>query len=564
MKVGLAPINPTVGDFEGNAQRCLEAIRRCAEQGADVVVLPELVTAGYPPRDLLFRDDFIEGCDACAQMIAASAPKGVAVAVGLPQRVSAEDRRLHNALRLYQDGKLVASYAKRLLPTYDVFDEDRYFVAGNAPVVAEGFEYAIGLSVCEDAWHGEDAGVENRYEGRPDPIAELASNGAKLIVNPSASPFVAGKQPRQRDVLARMAATHGAFIAAVNQLGANDDVIFDGVCRLYRPDDTLVAATEPFSGESIVVDLEDAASANAVDDPASMREREDLVFQALVLGVRDYFRKTGFRRALIGISGGIDSALTATIATAALGKANVIGVAMPTKFSSEHSLEDARELATRLGIELLEVPIETGVEGLRGMTASALAELHQPGLGEQSPDLADENLQSRLRGTLLMTLSNRLGALVLTTGNKSEYAVGYCTLYGDMNGALAVLCDVPKTLVYDVARWTNANASAAGFERSPIPERTITKPPSAELRPGQLDVDSLPDYDVLDEIVDRHVDSRQSPDRITSETGFDAALVRRICRLIDINEYKRRQAAIGLKVTQTAFGPGRRIPVARS
>jgi len=565
VKIGLCPVNPTIGDFDGNAERCLSAVRaaRDLDPGVELVVLPELVVCGYPPRDLLFRAGFVEGCARAAASIGAGAPAGVRVVVGLPERMDGGcEGRLRNGLRVYHDGAVVARYAKRLLPTYDVFDEERYFVAGDEPVVDGAEPWSVGLSLCEDLWHGEDAGVGARYRGRGDPMADLASGGARVVVNPSASPFVLGKQRTQAELLMAQAATHGVWIAAVNQHGANDDLIFDGSARLVRPDGALVAATGGFGAGPLVVDLEEASGASPIVDPLSEAAPESVLFDALTLGVRDYLRKTGFSRALVGLSGGIDSAVTAALAVAALGAGNVTGVAMPSRHSSAHSIEDAEDLAHRLGIRLLRAPIEGGVDGLRSMIDPVFSELGEPGLGLPEHDLADENLQSRVRGTLMMTLSNRTGALVLVTGNKSELAVGYCTLYGDMNGALAVLSDVPKTRVFGLARWMNANAGRCGFGRGPIPDRTIGKPPSAELRPGQLDSDALPDYAVLDEVVRRFVDLREAPGAIAEAVGGDRAEIERLCALIDRNEYKRRQLAIGLKVTRTAFGPGRRVPVA--
>lgn len=585
VKIGLCPVNPTIGDFDGNAERCLEAMHAALDldPGVELLVLPELAVCGYPPRDLLFRDSFLDGCVRCAEAIASGAPRGVRVVVGLPERMGdGEGRRdpggypggypggrpgegrLRNALRVTLDGAVTARYAKRLLPTYDVFDEDRYFVAGLEPVLEGAEPWRVGLSLCEDLWHGEDAGVGVRYAGRGDPMAELAAAGARVVVNPSASPFVLGKQRAQAERLRSQAATHGVWIAAVNQHGANDDLIFDGGARLVRPDGALVAATRGFGAGPLVADLEEAAGASPIEDPLSSEEPERLLFDALTLGVRDYLHKTGFSRALVGLSGGIDSAVTASLAVAALGAGNVTGVMMPSRHSSSHGLEDADALARRLGIRGLRAPIEEGVDGLRSMTDPVLSRLGEPRLGAPEHDLADENLQSRVRGTLMMTLSNRTGALVLITGNKSELAVGYSTLYGDMNGALAVLSDVPKTRVYGLARWMNANAPRCGFGGPPIPERSIDKPPSAELRPGQLDSDTLPDYAVLDEVVRRFVDGREPPEAIAGAVGVGEGEAARLCALIDRNEYKRRQLAVGLKVTQTAFGPGRRVPVAWS
>jgi len=555
----LCPFNPVVGAVESNARVMADLARRAADGGAALAVFPELAICGYPPRDLLLQRGFVERCEqVCADMQASIA--GVATVVGVPVRLPGGG--IANALRVRLSSGEVVVYHKRLLPTYDVFDEDRYFEPGAAPRVVDVAGVKVGLAICEDLWGGRDAGFAARYAGAADPVAELVAMGASVIVSPSASPFVVGKHHKHREIVRGHAVRHGITVASVNQLGANDELIFDGHAFAYGPDGSMIADALPFRDQGPV-----ALGMNAAVPAASGGERapEADLFDALCLGVRDYFVKTGFRDAVLGLSGGIDSALTAVIAHVALrqvpGSRGVTGLAMPSRYSSGHSVEDAVESARRLGCPCHVVPIEPGFDGARVMTDGLLAMTGDARLGERFPDLAEENLQSRIRGTLLMTLSNRAGSLVLTTGNKSELAVGYCTLYGDMNGGLAVLADVTKTWVYRLSRWINANHVSIGLAQPPIPQRSIDKAPSAELRPGQTDQDSLPPYDVLDGIVERYVEERMEPEAIIA-AGFDEPTVRRVVRLIDLSEYKRRQAAIALKVTSVAFGTGRRFPVA--
>lgn len=562
MRIALSNLNPTIGDFTGNAALIRARIDEARNAGAHLVVLPELALCGYPPKDLLLEPAFIEACERTAKEIGEHSSQGIAVAFGVALRHPDHAGALTNSLVVYQRGRLLARYDKRLLPTYDVFDEDRYFRPGNAPAVVEIEGLKVGLSICEDLWKGVDVGRADRYEGHADPVAELVAAGAQLIVNPSASPFVLGKHDRHLSILAEHARRHRLPVLAVNQLGGNDDLVFDGSAWAVNAAGALATAGERFSDKAIIVETDSLDQATHAT-PESSGSLHALI-DALTLGIRDYTRKTGFKSVCLGLSGGIDSALTAALAVRALGAANVTGIAMPGKYSSQHSIDDARELADRLACCFALVPIEPPFAGF----ASALGPLfetlgHRP-LGATLPDLTEENLQSRVRGTTLMALSNRSGALLLTTGNKSELAVGYCTLYGDMNGGLAVLGDVPKTLVYDLSRELNTHPARYGFATPPIPDRSITKPPSAELAPNQLDQDSLPPYDQLDEIVRRHVEERQSADRITQETGYDPQVVRKMLRLIAINEYKRKQTPVTLKVTGVAFGPGRRMPIARS
>ncbi len=558
MKIGLAQINPTVGDVAGNGALIADAIAQAREAGADLVVTPELCVSGYPPKDLLLRPDFVDACAREAKRLGESITTGVTAIIGTPLPLARGG--VANSLVVYRDNTLVDYYDKRLLPTYDVFDEDRYFVAGSRSVVIDLAGQRIGLAICEDLWHGEDAGFVSRYTNKPDPVEATVKAGANIIVAASASPYVLGKHDRHVKILRDHARKHGVFICSVNQVGANDDLIFDGRACVVDPTGKQVVQAQSFRQDLMVYDTTAIAP-----DKVQVCELgpEGNAIEALTLGVRDYFCKTGFRKAIIGLSGGIDSAITAAIAVRALGSDAVLGVAMPGPFSSEHALADAADLAERLRITMLTIPIGSMCDTARETIDTGFDVLDERRLGASLPDLADQNLQARARGVVLMTLSNRTGALVLTTGNKSEIAVGYCTLYGDMNGALAVLSDVPKTMVFRLARYMNERATMLGFERSPIPENTITKPPSAELAPGQVDQDSLPPYEVLDEIIERFVEHRQSVQAIIEQSGIDASVVQRITRLIDLNEYKRKQLAIGLKVTTVAFGFGRRLPIAR-
>ena len=566
MRLALAQINPTVGDLDGNSQLIAECCALAAERRADLVVFPELCLCGYPPKDLLLHEDFVAAHAERAEALGGACSKGMTLVLGVPMRGPAGG--ITNSLLAFRDGVRVARYDKRLLPTYDVFDENRYFIPGRVPVVLEIGGLRIGLAICEDLWKGEDAGFAARYTGDPDPVDELVNAGADVVIAPSASPFVLGKSKRHRDILARHARRYGVHVVSVNQVGGNDDLVFEGHSCVISPGAAgaaLVAAARGFEPDLVIHEIASGGSAPPAPlaDPALSAAPESLLWKALVLGVRDYCRKTGFRTALLGISGGIDSALVACIGVAALGPRNVTGVAMPGPYSSEHSKRDAFALADRLGIARATVPIARPMEGFRGALDPVFKELGLSTLGQTLPDLTEENLQSRLRGTALMALSNRTGAIVLTTGNKSELAVGYCTLYGDMNGGLAVLSDVTKQQVYALSRWINANHRECGFDSPPIPEASITKAPSAELRPNQTDQDSLPPYDVLDAIIERYVELRQGPQTIAREAGFEPALVAKVARMIDISEYKRKQAAVGIKVTSVAFGSGRRVPIAQ-
>lgn len=583
MRLALVSMNPMVGDIAGNA-RLIEAwTARAREAGARLVVFPELSLVGYPPRDLLLQEGFPEAVEAEARRLAAGAAlRGVVAVVGAPWR--RETGGMTNSLLVLREGTIAARYDKRLLPSYDVFDEDRYFKAGSTGAVIEVDGVRVGLSVCEDLWQGADAhdcGVGETgereserggmYSDRADPVADLVRLGASLIVNPSASPFRLGKDAKQRAIVSRHVARHRVAIATINQLGANDDLIFDGHAAVCAPvtgatgiiEARLVAAGPIFREAITLVETPSGPDGwggrAAVADPTRDATREALLWEALVLGTRDYCRKTGFSRCVLGLSGGIDSAVSACVAAAALGAERTLGVALPSRYSSPGSVADARLLARALGVRLVEVPLEDSHAAMERTLAPVFAELH----ADPAPGLTEENVQSRLRGAILMALSNKTGAILLTTGNKSELAVGYCTLYGDMNGGLAVLADVTKQDVYALARWINADHARAGFAAAPIPEASVTKAPSAELRPGQTDQDSLPPYEALDEIIERYVERRQSPARIVRESGIDAEVVLRVARLIDASEYKRKQMPVGLKVTGLTFGPGRRRPIAQ-
>ncbi len=571
MRVALSRLNPTVGDIRANADLHLAAAREAVAAGADLLVMPELGLVGYPPKDLLLQHGFVEEAMDAARTLARDlerAAPGLMAIVGTPWK---DDEGIRNALCAMRGGEIAALYFKQLLPTYDVFDEDRYFTAGESPCVVEVCGLRVGLTVCEDLWRGADAGSHARYRGRAHPVRDLVNAGVDLLVNPSASPFVLGKAQAQRRILAEHCAHSGVAVAGVNQLGGNDDLLFDGHAIAFVPDSSggarLVASGVRFADDLVCFDVPDKrdgrvdwASVPTCDDALDGVLAERLLFDALVLGVRDYCRKTGFCKAVLGVSGGIDSAVTACLASAALGSENVLTLAMPSRFSSEGSISDAQSLCDALGVRMQTFAIGEAHDLFENALAPMFADL---GL-DPAPGVTEENIQSRLRGVTLMAFSNKTGALLLTTGNKSELAVGYCTLYGDMNGGLAVLSDVTKAWVYRLARYMNAHFNECGFDAPPIPEASITKAPSAELRPDQTDQDSLPSYDVVDTVVELYIEQRMHPREIAQKTGFDAKDIARVVRLTDLNEYKRKQAAIGLKVSGVAFGSGRRMPNAQA
>lgn len=541
MKIALAQINPTVGDFTGNLARMREYSSRAAEQGAALVAFPELCACGYPPRDLVELPSFVARSREILEQLAAEFPS-LAIVAGLPTPASGDNgKRVMNSAAVLRQGRIDFIQSKRLLPTYDVFDEVRTFAPAAAQSLFTHEGCRIALTVCEDAWN-DKAFWSRRLYGE-DPVEDLVRQGGELVLNISASPFHIGKPELRELMLAAIARRHRIPVLLVNQVGGNDSLVFDGCSIALNPQGEAIARGRAFEEDLILVNTANMSG----DLHPQLTGAEESAYAALVLGTRDYVRKCGFTRVVIGLSGGIDSALTAVVAVDALGKENVIGISMPSQYSSEGSLTDARELAQNLGIRFEVVPIKPIFESYR----AALAPVFQ-GLAE---DVTEENLQARSRGALLMAVANKYNALVLTTGNKSEVAVGYCTLYGDMVGGLAVISDVPKTMVYRLARHVNTRGQV-------IPEASITKPPSAELRPDQKDSDSLPPYDVLDRILEEYVENMRTADEIVAATGFDAATVRFVLRLIDRSEYKRQQAAPGIRISTKAFGIGRRFPIA--
>lgn len=543
MRIALLQINPTVGDFAGNARLIADGARAARAAGADLAVTPELALVGYLPRDLLLSEEFVRRGWGELDRLAGELADGPPTLVGLPEpNMADQGRPLFNTAALVRGGQVEHRFRKSLLPTYDVFDEDRYFEPFRGPQVLELNGTMLGVSICEDVWNDRDFWTRRRYHH--DPIEELVAAGARVIVNMSASPFVAGKHRFREQMLGSMARRHGVPIAYVNQFGGNDDLVFDGRSSVFDAQGSVVARGRSFDADVIVCDLSRAKPIAPADD----QDAESDIWRALVLGTRDYARKCGFTACLLGLSGGIDSALTAAIAVDALGPTRVLGVLMPSPFSSRGSVDDSLQLAANLGIQTLTLPIASAMAAMEDTLRDAFTGTER--------DVTEENIQARIRGNLLMALSNKRRALLLTTGNKSELAVGYCTLYGDMSGGLGVIADVPKTMVYRVARWLNAARGSAV-----IPESILTKAPSAELRPNQTDQDSLPPYDVLDDILRRYIERHEPIDRIVA-AGFDAGTVRRVITLVRTAEFKRKQAAPGLKVTDRAFGTGWRMPIA--
>ncbi|MGD9417360.1 MAG: NAD+ synthase [Verrucomicrobiota bacterium JB025] len=539
MKLGIAQINPVVGDFPGNAKLILAAYRECLDAGAEIVVTPELSLAGYPPRDLVFKSQFVPKCLQALDYLA-DETKEVPLLVGYVDHnhPTHPGKPFRNAAAWLENGEIKHRIWKTLLPTYDVFDERRYFEPGESSKPIEWKGKRIGVTICEDIWTEDH--LQRPFYHR-DPVQELTSQHTDLIVNLSASPFSLGKPAIRRAMIAGIAHKAGVPVVYCNAIGANDQLVFDGHSLVASANGRITAQFPGFSTTNMVVNpfnewLEDV--------PFEENPPEEL-YQALVLGVRDYVRKCGFSSVCLGLSGGIDSALTAAIAAAALGPENVRGLTMPSPYSSRGSVDDSFALAKALGIRCDELSIASGFEAVKQTMAPVFA--------GRDEDVTEENMQARLRGLMLMALSNKENHLLLTTGNKSELAVGYCTIYGDMCGGLAVISDLPKSRVYEVARWINRNEEI-------IPWNTIEKPPSAELRPDQKDQDTLPEYDLLDAILELYVEHHLSPDEIISR-GYDEAVVRWIQRRVDLNEWKRHQAAPGLRVTSKAFGIGRRMPI---
>jgi NAD+ synthase (glutamine-hydrolysing) len=545
MKIALGQINPTVGDLHGNTALMVRATREAASQGARLVVFPELSLTGYPPRDLIEKVSFLERTEEQLQRLAAETRDlPCAVIAGYAGKSgTSTGKRATNSAAVIERGEVIFRQHKMLLPTYDVFDEARYFVPADAQRLCTIAGQKVALTICEDAWN------DKQYWSRPlyqrDPVGELAEAGAEILVSINASPYHMGKRELRRRIFANTTQQRGIPVVYVNQVGGNDQLVFDGSSFAMDAQARVIGAASSFREDLVCVDL--VTGEGECRD--NLSNECEAVYEALVLGTRDYLHKCGFGSVLIGLSGGIDSSLTAAIAVEALGKQNVVGVAMPGPYSSEHSLRDARAMADKLGIRFEIISIEGPYQ--------ELMQTLNPLFAGAPHDVTEENLQSRLRGVTLMALSNKWHSLVLTTGNKSELAVGYCTLYGDMCGGLAVISDVPKTLVYELSRVANRRLNGA------IPESVFSKPPSAELRPDQKDSDSLPDYEVLDRILKGYVEEYLSPGDIAARENVAVQLVRDVINMVDRSEYKRQQAAPGLKVTTKAFGMGRRFPIAQ-
>lgn len=554
MKICLAQINPTVGAFKQNAGKICRLINTARKKGADLIIFPEMCIVGYPPKDLLELSGFVDSNLKALEEVKNNVT-GISAIVGFVDRnVARRGKNLYNAAAYINNKKIVSRHYKSLLPTYDVFDEDRYFEPTHSISLAKISGRKFGISICEDAW-----GANVIWQGKihhKDPVKSMIRQGAEIIINISASPFTIGKQDVRLKMLASHAKKHNVPIIFVNQIGGNDDLVFDGNSLVINKEGVVVDRALSFEEDLLMVEFKGSDISVGDSKPRSVGKRTqssagedemESVYKALVLGTRDYVRKCGFKKAVIGLSGGIDSAVTAVIAVRALGKGKVLGVTMPSGFSSKGSVADSKELAKRLGIDFEIIPIKSVYNAYTKTLSGVFAGLPF--------DVTEENLQARIRGKILMAISNKYGYLVLTTGNKSELAVGYCTLYGDMCGGLAVISDIPKTMVYDIAEYINRRKEI-------IPIDTIEKPPSAELRPDQKDLDSLPPYDILDGVLRAYVEESKDVDDII-EMGFDETLVKDIIKKVDKNEYKRKQAAPGLKVTSKAFGTGRRMPLAQ-
>jgi NAD+ synthase (glutamine-hydrolysing) len=541
VKIALGQINPTVGDFSGNAQKIIDFSRRAQAAGAGLILFPELSVCGYPPRDLVERPSFVAKNRETVDRIAAET-NGIAVICGLVTPAEAETgKSVMNSAALLRQGRLAFLQSKMLLPTYDVFDEMRNFAPARGQDLFDFCGNRMALTICEDAWNDKDFWNKRLYV--TDPIQDLLRAGGNFVLNISASPFWLGKRELRTNMLATIARNDHVPVVMVNQVGGNDSLLFDGSSLVLNREGKVIAQGKSFEEDLVYFD----SSTLEGEMHEQIEGEEASAFAALVLGTRDYVRKCGFQQVVVGLSGGIDSALTAAIAAEAVGPENVIGIGMPGPYSSKGSIDDARQLAANLGVRFEILPIGEICASYRDTLKDVFAGLKQ--------DVTEENLQARARGTLLMALSNKFNAIVLSTGNKSELAVGYCTLYGDMVGGLAVISDVPKTLVYRISRYVNSR-------RPVIPQDSLDKPPSAELRPNQKDSDSLPPYDVLDAILEDYVEDSHSAAQIAKERGFDLELVKRVTRMIDRAEYKRQQAAPGIKISAKAFGYGRRLPIA--
>jgi len=544
MKIAIAQINPVIGDFKYNSDRIKYYADKAKALSCDLVVFSELTISGYPPRDLLEKEDFIDANIACLNDLVSSIG-GIGVICGfVDKNLNDEGNRLFNSAVLFENGKILHKVNKRLLPTYDVFDEKRYFEPGTKVVSFPYKDRRIGLTICEDVWNDKDAIKKRVYHLNP--VLLMVQDGADLIINISASPFHVGKREFRWDMLGSIAKKYDVPLIFANQVGGNDSVLFDGISAAFNREGKMTAHTKDFEEDLVVYDLKksypDKQNLHDIAGPDT-----ESILKALIMGTYDYVTKCGFKKVVIGLSGGIDSAITTYIATMALGKENVSTVFMPSQYTSKDNYEDTNKLAKNLGIGLVTIPID-------GMFKEFL-KYTSPSFKKSEPGVVEQNIQARIRGTILMAMSNREGSILLSTGNKSELAVGYCTLYGDMNGGLAVISDVPKTVVYDLARFINA-------EKEYIPSRIITKVPSAELKPGQTDQDDLPPYDILDSILKGYIEDLKGAAELV-KMGFNSDLVEDVISRIDRNEYKRYQAAPGLKMTSKAFGYGRRYPLAQ-
>ena len=554
MKIAIAQLNPTIGDITNNAKQIITAAENAAKQNVRLLLTPELSLCGYPPRDLLLFPSFIESMSQELKAIASKLPESIAVLIGTvetnPHAASKGQKPLYNSMALLDGGEIKQIFHKRLLPTYDVFDEDRYFEPGYEANYFTLDEIKVGVSICEDLWNDEQFWGKRSYEVNP--IEELAQLEVDLIINLSASPYTVGKQKLREAMLHHAAISYRKPVLYANQVGGNDDLVFDGNSVAFNSGGDVVNRAKSFEADLVVIEWDRLKSSNLSPSPSPTRrggqDREnDEVYHALVLGVKDYARKCGFTKAILGLSGGIDSALVAAIAAKALGAKNVLGVLMPSPYSSDHSISDAEDLVNNLGITSQKIEIEAAMK--------AYDTILDPMFAGTEFGIAEENIQSRIRGNLLMAIANKFNYLLLSTGNKSEMAVGYCTLYGDMNGGLAVIADVPKTRVFKLCCWLNRNQEV-------IPNNIITKPPSAELKPDQKDSDSLPNYEILDDILERIVCQHQSIAEII-EAGHDTETVSKVIKLVTRAEFKRRQAPPGIKITDRAFGTGWRMPIAK-
>jgi len=544
MKIAIAQINPIIGDFKHNSDRIKYYADKAKALSCDLVVFSELTVSGYPPRDLLEKEDFIDANIACLKDLVSSI-SGIGVICGFVNKNPGDEgNRLFNSAVLFENGKILHKVIKRLLPTYDVFDERRYFEPGTKVVSFPYKERRIGLTICEDVWNDKDALKKRVYHLNP--VLLMVQDGADLIINISASPFHVGKREFRWDMLGSIAKKYDVSLVFANQVGGNDSVLFDGISSAFNREGKMTARAKDFEEDLVVFDLKksnpDEENLHDITSPDT-----ESILKALIMGTYDYVTKCGFKKVVIGLSGGIDSALTTYIATLALGKENVSTVFMPSQYTSKDNYEDTKKLAKNLGIGLVAIPIDSMFKEFLKYTS--------PSFKKSKPGIVEQNIQARIRGTILMAMSNREGSILLSTGNKSELAVGYCTLYGDMNGGLAVISDVPKTVVYDLARFINA-------EKEYIPSRIITKVPSAELKPDQTDQDDLPPYDILDSILKGYIEDLKGADELV-KMGFNSDLVEDVISRVDRNEYKRYQAAPGLKVTSKAFGYGRRYPLSQ-